>query len=1153
MSELSQEEVRRRRLERFTNSNASPTTSQTDEQSSPSTSTLPQPTIDVASARKRVANSPKTYGGSTPSSAAILYDTTPPSFSSADSGIATQSMEIDSPDPDKGEKRTSQFMLTPPSDGKFKKQHTVKKVLEKDLVPMQWDFYSVSLCKIFDVSLKPPIVDLNPGHLLHIVPQIYSPDGKAQEFDFKDVMQQILMEQHLSGSYKEIPADIPSPDRGMESNPAMLISESLTQLSSRNNMAALATEDMVEKSPVTQKISVASMLETGTCDEVFLKKEIRYIINCYDRVGTEERSFPKRSNDPKWKELLQTACGACISQALFVLSGDFEDSEMIIPRRSGNRSPLLFLPFLLEEREAFPRGFLADLVQMAHSNGCLDRIFSPLLMELYERMKNTSLVDEAYKAPLLALSELSEIRLPLSIRPICSLLSKLPSWNPEPMSNAAAKELESLSYLGPFLQLSIFAEDNSQVADKYFADGKPGQDHIGLIHTTLRVGMQLLRSELFKIVYNNLLNQESREACLQYIANILNRNNKKSQLQADDKLLSKDGLLINLLSVLQQLCIKVRLDKVDHLYPFHPKCKLDMSQSSPIRATKDEVDKWKKSFDNKAWGEVKFLTECFFFTFHCHHLSIIPCIRKFAKRIRALRDMNRLVNELESRDSEWKNTPLAARNRALLKKWKLQIKKLVKEDACAEVVIMDEDLLRQCLRFYGTASQWLLGLATGKEMSSLSLPLPETVPTHFGAMPDYFIEDIAEFLLFVDIHAPQVLDDPCIEDFMPFLVVLLCNYNYIANPYLAAQLIEVIFAVDPSVQARAKPFYDAIVSYPIGELHLAPALMKFYVYVETTGSSNEFYDKFGIRYHISVIMKGLWKRPMHKASIKQESRTPNFVRFINMLINDLTFLLDESLDTLKNIHEHQELIANAAEWEALSRELRTSRQRQLATDERQCRSYLTLASETLGMLHYLTKEIPEPFLEKVLSERLAVMLNFNVKQLTGAKCKNLKVRNPEKYGFEPKKTLDKLTDIYLHLDGDEFADAVAADERSYSKEAFDDCLFLLKRTLLKPESEIEKFKRFADKVEEIFVENNKAAMDLDDAPDEFRDPLMDTVMENPVRLPSGIIMDRHIITRHLLNSSTDPFNRQSLTVDMLVPEPDLKQKIEDWLRSKRKK
>ena len=33
---------------------------------------------------------------------------------------------------------------------------------------------------------------------------------------------------------------------------------------------------------------------------------------------------------------------------------------------------------------------------------------------------------------------------------------------------------------------------------------------------------------------------------------------------------------------------------------------------------------------------------------------------------------------------------------------------------------------------------------------SLQLPLPEDVPMHFGALPDYFIEDIVEFLLFVD-------------------------------------------------------------------------------------------------------------------------------------------------------------------------------------------------------------------------------------------------------------------------------------------------------------------------------------------------------------------------------------------------------------------
>ena len=46
---------------------------------------------------------------------------------------------------------------------------------------------------------------------------------------------------------------------------------------------------------------------------------------------------------------------------------------------------------------------------------------------------------------------------------------------------------------------------------------------------------------------------------------------------------------------------------------------------------------------------------------------------------------------------------------------------------------------------------------------------------------------------------------------------------------------------------------------------------------------------------------------------------------------------------------------------------------------------------------------------------------------------------------------------------------------------------------------------------------------------------MFTVMTDPVLLPSGIIMDRSVINRHLLNSNTDPFNRLPLTADQLVP------------------
>lgn len=82
------------------------------------------------------------------------------------------------------------------------------------------------------------------------------------------------------------------------------------------------------------------------------------------------------------------------------------------------------------------------------------------------------------------------------------------------------------------------------------------------------------------------------------------------------------------------------------------------------------------------------------------------------------------------------------------------------------------------------------------------------------------------------------------------------------------------------------------------------------------------------------------------------------------------------------------------------------------------------------MFHILTKQVQKPFLRPELGPRLAAMLNFNLQQLCGPKCRDLKVENPEKYGFEPKKLLDQLTDIYLQLDCARFAKAIADDQVS---------------------------------------------------------------------------------------------------------------------------
>jgi hypothetical protein len=61
------------------------------------------------------------------------------------------------------------------------------------------------------------------------------------------------------------------------------------------------------------------------------------------------------------------------------------------------------------------------------------------------------------------------------------------------------------------------------------------------------------------------------------------------------------------------------------------------------------------------------------------------------------------------------------------------------------------------------------------------------------------------------------------------------------------------------------------------------------------------------------------------------------------------------------------------------------------------------------------------------------------------------------------------------------------------------------------------------------------------------DPVMSTLMLDPVRLPtSGQVVDRTTIASHLLSSQTDPFNRRPLTIEQVVPETELRERIHAW-------
>ncbi|XP_071623442.1 ubiquitin conjugation factor E4 B isoform X3 [Heliangelus exortis] len=960
-----------------------------------------------------------------------------------------------------------------------------------------------------------------------------------------------------------IPSNSPSPPAVAASPPAVAASPpAMPLIPSRPRPTAMgpplftASPSPLRRRPALLNRIPSSMGGSGSssvsdsCSDHFTIENcketemLNYLIECFDRVGIEERKAPKMCSQPTVSQLLSNIRSQCISHAALVLQGSLTQ-----PRSLQQQS--LLVPYMLCRN--LPFGFIQELVRTTYQDEeVFKQIFIPILQGLAVASKECSLDSDNFKYPLMALCELCEIKFGKT-HPMCSLVVSLPLWLPKSLSPGAGRELQRLSYLGAFFSLSVFAEDDNKVVEKYFSGPAITLENTRVVSQSLQHYLELARQELFKILHSILLNGETREAALSYMAAVVNANMKKAQMQTDDRLVSTDGFMLNFLWVLQQLSTKIKLETVDPMYIFHPRCRIDLpTDETRVKATMEDVAAWIAELyrDPSPFSEPKFPTECFFLTLHAHHLSILPSCRRYIRRLRAIRELNRTVEDLKNNESQWKDSPLATRHREMLKRCKTQLKKLVRCKACADAGLLDENFLRRCLNFYGMVIQLMLRILD-PAYPNIKLPLTPEVPKVFAALPEFYVEDVAEFLFFIVQYAPQVLYEPCTQDIVMFLVVMLCNQNYIRNPYLVAKLVEVMFMTNPAVQPRTQKFFEMIENHPLSTKLLVPSLMKFYTDVEHTGATSEFYDKFTIRYHISTIFKSLWQNIAHHGTFMEEFNSgKQFVRYINMLINDTTFLLDESLESLKRIHEVQEEMKNKEQWDLLPRDQQQARQSQLAQDERVSRSYLALATETVDMFHILTKQVQKPFLRPELGPRLAAMLNFNLQQLCGPKCRDLKVENPEKYGFEPKKLLDQLTDIYLQLDCARFAKAIADDQRSYSKELFEEVISKMRKAGIKSTIAIEKFKLLAEKVEEIVAKNARAEIDYSDAPDEFRDPLMDTLMTDPVRLPSGTIMDRSIILRHLLNSSTDPFNRQTLTENMLEPVPELKEQIQAWMRDK---
>ena len=336
-------------------------------------------------------------------------------------------------------------------------------------------------------------------------------------------------------------------------------------------------------------------------------------------------------------------------------------------------------------------------------------------------------------------------------------------------------------------------------------------------------------------------------------------------------------------------------------------------------------------------------------------------------------------------------------------------------------------------------------------------------------------------------NMPQIITSTQSDELVMLCITFLRSSEYVKNPYLKSGLVTIMFHGIWPVYNRSRGILgDLLNALPFATEHLLHALMKFYIEVESTGAHTQFYDKFNIRYEIFQIIKCIWSTTIYRERLSQEARInlDFFVRFVNLLLNDVTFVLDESLTAFAKIHklslELRDPNAN------LEQAVRTEKEEALAAAKSSAKNYMQLTNETVAMLKLFTDALADSFTKPEIVQRLADMLDYNLDAMVGPKSSDLKVENPTEYKFNPRALLAEIIDVYLNLKNKEnFVYAVARDGRSYKPSNFEKAEAIMKRFVLKSPEELAAWRSLGEKFKKAKEADDQAEEDLGEIPDEF--------------------------------------------------------------------
>ena len=432
-------------------------------------------------------------------------------------------------------------------------------------------------------------------------------------------------------------------------------------------------------------------------------------------------------------------------------------------------------------------------------------------------------------------------------------------------------------------------------------------------------------------------------------------------------------------------------------------------------------------------------------------------------------------------------------------------------------------------------------------------------------LPQFIYQNLITISKFVKIYNEDSLIENfyCTKALVYFSLIFSCQTNLIRNPHFRMEIFDIMIYFFVSNNSKDKTKRINKIFKLLNEKFIKEKLMisilRVFVDAERLGTSNQFYEKFNVRAKILMLIENINQGYGHLFEENIKAYTEKYPedgkKMINNLMNDLIYLNDECIENLKAIKKYEDLVADKEHYESLSTEMKKFEESKFNEKDRIVRAEIKLFNVSLKFLVSLCKLLQTFFIKNEFISVLAGFLNYSLNVFASPLGNELKLKNLNDYNFNPKFILGALLSVYsAFYDKVEFLEVVVKDERSYKYANFSRAKRLVENSgkIEIDNADFNNFLKFVDKLKEEERKIKEEEINYDDAPEEFCDALTALLMTDPVKLPkSNVIVDRKTIETILLSDQSDPFNREPLTKDMLIPCPELKAKIEEYINKKK--